>query len=143
MNILFDIDGTLADCNHRLEHVTNGKSDWKKFFDEMDKDMPIPAIITLYHNLRANVENYIVICTGRPITHSEITINWLAERGITFDLICFRSQGDYRPDMIVKQEMLEKLSQEHGWAPDLAIDDSERCVALYKELSITTLQIIR
>ena len=38
--VIFDIDGTLADCSHRLHHVTGDKRDWNKFFAEMSEDPP-------------------------------------------------------------------------------------------------------
>jgi FMN phosphatase YigB (HAD superfamily) len=38
--ILFDVDGTLANCEHRVHHVQNGNRDWNKFFAEMHLESP-------------------------------------------------------------------------------------------------------
>jgi phosphoglycolate phosphatase-like HAD superfamily hydrolase len=40
--VIFDLDGTLADLTHRLHYVKNGNRNWDKFFEECDKDLPIP-----------------------------------------------------------------------------------------------------
>ena len=39
--IVFDIDGTLADCSQRLHHIQKSPPDWDSFFAETEKDEPI------------------------------------------------------------------------------------------------------
>jgi len=36
--VLFDIDGTLADINHRRHHVEGDNAHWHAFFEEMGTD---------------------------------------------------------------------------------------------------------
>lgn len=33
MFIVFDLDGTLADCEHRIHHITKEPKDWRAFFE--------------------------------------------------------------------------------------------------------------
>lgn len=47
MDILVDIDGTIADIIHRLHFIQGPRKDWPAFFDAMDKDEPIPEMIEL------------------------------------------------------------------------------------------------
>ena len=42
--ILCDIDGTVANNEHRQHYLKNQK-DWKSFFDEMVNDIPIHDVI--------------------------------------------------------------------------------------------------
>ena len=61
LNIIFDLDSTLADCDHRLHYITSdGRKgsprqhpdpDWDAFFDACDKDEPIPETIALFHRI--------------------------------------------------------------------------------------------
>jgi hypothetical protein len=41
---LFDFDGTLADCTHRLHHIKGSRKNWRAFFAACSKDGPIPHI---------------------------------------------------------------------------------------------------
>ena len=43
--IIFDIDGTLADCSHRIDHA-NAK-DWDTFHSLADEDMVIVNVADL------------------------------------------------------------------------------------------------
>ena len=37
MDIIVDIDGTIADVRHRLHHVKDGKKDWNAFHAELHR----------------------------------------------------------------------------------------------------------
>lgn len=50
--IICDVDGTVADCRHRLHHVLPGsKRDWGAFFSKMADDAPIYPVIDLIRSL--------------------------------------------------------------------------------------------
>lgn len=75
---LFDIDGTLADCSHRLHHIQSSPKDWRTFFSECKGDFPIPHIIGLALDLeRAGAA--IVYVSGRSDECRELTEAWLAQ----------------------------------------------------------------
>lgn len=44
MDIVFDIDGTLANASHRMPYITNPNEpkNWDAFFDGVVDDEPIP-----------------------------------------------------------------------------------------------------
>ena len=46
-NVVFDIDGTIADCNHRRHFVSNGNNDWDSFKAETVNDTPIEHVCEL------------------------------------------------------------------------------------------------
>lgn len=64
MNIVFDLDGTLADCRHRVHFVTGEEKDWDSFYGACIYDEPIKAMVDLFRDLRGT--NHIEIWTGRP-----------------------------------------------------------------------------
>ena len=40
MNVIFDLDGTLADIRHRRPLVENGNNNWDEFFKQCVNDIP-------------------------------------------------------------------------------------------------------
>ena len=45
--IIFDIDGTLTDVEHRRTFLVGSKPDWGKFFDAMVDDPPLRDVCLL------------------------------------------------------------------------------------------------
>ncbi len=140
MNIIFDIDGTLADCRHRRHFVTNGNHDWKSFNESMVMDSPIKPIIRLADMLYGREQ--VIFVTGRTEEYREVTEDWLNERlTARFDVrsLKMRKYKDYRPDCIIKEEILMELKAEGFW-PDLVIDDRQSVVDMWRSHGIICLQ---
>lgn len=138
--VIFDIDGTLADCEERRELAGRGdKFSWDTFFNEelMMQDKIVNPILSLALLLNvSDVECYYF--TGRPEKYRETTRQWLRENLCPrFDLF-MRKDGDYRPDTEVKKEMLlETFDPEMIW---FVVDDRDSVVKMWRELGITCLQ---
>lgn len=139
--ILFDVDGTLANCEHRVHHVQNGRRDWNKFFAEMHADTPIEPIVELLRALHQTGQYQIIVVTARPsdITNKKMTQDWFMQHHIPYHAMYMRKEGDYRQDAIVKQEILEKILL-HGYEPFLVIDDRQQVVDMWRSFGLTTLQ---
>lgn len=141
MNIIVDIDGTIADCRHRRKFLEGDVKDWQKFYAAMSHDKPIEPVCKLVNEL---IEwHRIIFCTGRPVEYRIPTVEWLDKyiyKGVNWnDLVVMRKTGDYRPDYEVKEEMLGILRQ-LNIHPDLAIDDKEEVVQMWRRNGIITLQ---
>lgn len=102
--IVFDIDGTIADCTHRLHHVKKDNPDWKAFFAECVNDDPIESMCDMSIVLSQYYD--IVFCTGRSEECREQTEEWLFKH-VNSNAVLMRKEGDYRPDHVVKKELLE------------------------------------
>ena len=136
--VIFDMDGTLADCRHRLHYVNrSGKKDWGKFFAHSKDDTPNEEIVRLAVELAAN--NVILIASGRPEHLRKVTEEWLEKFQVPYERIYLRPEHDHRPDGVVKGEMLEKMHQ-HGFKPWLAIDDRDSAVQAWRDLGLVCLQ---
>jgi hypothetical protein len=67
--VLFDIDGTLANIDHRRAFLTKEPPDWKAFNAEMGNDVPNPIAVSLYKALR-NANSYeLILVTGAVNVH--------------------------------------------------------------------------
>jgi predicted kinase len=143
--VIFDIDGTLANIEHRL-HYLEGDKDWAAFFDDMQDDKPIEPIAELARLLHKAVEarhglEAVLIVTARPdrADWRQTTIDWLDLHDIAYDRIYFRAEDDRRPDQLVKAEILQRILDD-GYDPQLVVDDRPQVVRMWREHGLTTLQ---
>lgn len=142
MDILVDIDGTIADCRHRRHFVCDGNGDWKSFFESMTEDPPIVPVINLVKDLADNLANNIILCTGRPMEYRRHTEMWLDRHRIyssSHSGLWMRDKGDQRADYVVKEEMLKAI-REQGYNPVLALDDNQNVVDMWRRNGILCLQ---
>lgn len=139
--VVFDLDGTVFDCTHRLYLIEGDDKDFKEFHRQCSSDKPIRSIIELV--LMCYEMGYaIVFCTGRP--------NWtrlLTEKSILEHIglnpkdysLLMRPTDNYKKDMEVKP----KLFEEAGITPDkvwFIVEDRKGVVKKWRELGFTCLQ---
>jgi phosphoglycolate phosphatase-like HAD superfamily hydrolase len=134
---LFDLDGTLADCNHRLHHIKSSRKNWDAFFAACQKDGPIPHMVELARHLM-KVEK-LVFVSGRSDQVRSETEQWLTQHGLAGPLY-MRRRRDTRPDYIVKAELLDRLLQD-GWEPIMAFDDRDQVVKMWREKGVPCAQV--
>lgn len=104
--VIFDIDGTLANTDHRVHHVrTIGKKNWGAFFAEAKNDKPHNHVVRLTQ-LYSDAAYHIILCTGRPANLREDTVSWLTEHDISFDTLLMRLTSDRGPDTKSKKQIL-------------------------------------
>lgn len=142
--IVVDIDGTLANLDHRLRLIEGTKKLWKDFYIECSYDVPYPEIVNLVNLLIKSNKYNIVFCTGRPEYVREKTIEWLTIHLDIDDYKCFkllmRSLKDSREDTSVKPKLLEN----EGLTPDkveFILDDRDSVVKKFRELGYKVLQV--
>jgi hypothetical protein len=135
--VIVDIDGTVADVHHRLHHIQGrGRKNWKRFFEAMDADTPIPSVIWKVRELAADSE--IVMLTGRPEHYRDRTVAWLEQHDVPFHRLLMRPDGDHRSDFVTKEELLRKLPRGNV---RLAIDDRAPVCEMYRKHGIEVWEI--
>lgn len=145
--IVFDIDGVLADCSHRLKYIQGKDKDYAKFYsdEEIMKDKIIEAgrkIVDMLYNLYTMEDFYrptefygkIILLTGRSEICKEATRIWVS-KNIFEDLslysIIMRPKNDWRPAHEVKESLIEKHI---GFENILfAFDDDDKVNEMYKK----------
>lgn len=137
--IIFDLDGTLADINHRRVHLEKENPDWKAFNNEMANDTPNAPIVDLYNTLWDSNHYELIIVTGRMEDRRDVTEEWLNTYKIPFERVIMRAEKDFRSDHEIKQEILEALLAENKKIV-LAIDDRQQVVDMWRKNGITCLQ---
>lgn len=136
---IFDMDGTLANTDHRKHFLEQRPKDWDGWHSRAHLDKPHNDIVEL---VVAGIElGYaIVICSGRGEEQRELTESWLAANHVRFDALYMRRANDRRDDSIIKLELLERM-REDGFNPVLAFDDRDRVVAAWRQAGIRCLQV--
>lgn len=135
--VIFDIDGTLADTQHRLHHVLQHPKNWDAFFTEAEHDPVIEPIRELV-KLVTKQGVKVILVSGRTDKIRGLTTDWLSRNGIPFDSLFMRSEGDHRADHIVKAEILDVILREDEVL--FVVDDRPSVVAMWRARGLTCLQ---
>lgn len=140
-DIIFDIDGTIANCEHRQPFLRTKPRNWKAFKAGIMLDTPHHDIIWMAKQLKS-LGNRILIATARGEDERELTTKWLHETAKMdfYEKIWMREIGDYRDDAIVKKEILDSMRNE-GYTPTMVFDDRDRVVKMWRENGIRCLQV--
>lgn len=132
--IIIDLDGTLANCDHRRHLVEGEKRDWDRFFSLMWKDTANYIVWEFTQNPYATV----LIVSGRPNKYRRTTVKWLKDNNITYNRLFMRKNGDYRKDDVVKQEIYDtKIKDKYDIK--FAIDDREDIAEVWNRNGIPVL----
>lgn len=131
--LVVDIDGVLADARHR-QHYLNGRwQDWDSFFLSAGGD---GLLVEQARLLETVAEDHVIaLVTARSDWIDEITLTWLHQHEVRWDLLIMRSSGDYRRSTAMKQHALEQL-QTRNYDPVLAIEDDPRNVKMFESNGI-------
>lgn len=134
--VIFDLDGTLANLDHRLHFIKVRPKNWKAFHACVGRDKPIEPVIIVLKALRATSQFDMIILSGRNEETRESTERWLKKHGIEYDEFLMRRKGDFRDDVVVKKEFLDELVEKYGKKPLFAVDDRPRVVKMWKDNGI-------
>ena len=141
-NILIcDIDGTLANIDHRIPLVRCPKPDYDTFYERVGQDTVNAWCFNLIH-ATAQAGFRIVLVSGRPARCLPKTEKWLFENSVHYDeLHLVRKDHDYTPDHELKRAWLRSYPDRDKilfW-----IDDRSRVVDAIRDEGITVLQCSR
>ena len=137
--VIFDIDGTLADIEHRRGVLDGERPNWHSFNARMGDDTPNLPVVSLYKTLWNSGEYRIEIVTGRNEAFRKVTETWLTWNEIPFTRVTMRADKDQRSDHIIKQEILNAfLAEGHDVA--FTVDDRQQVVDMWRRNGIMCLQ---
>ena len=102
-----DIDGTIANIDHRLKYVSGDKKDWKSFFGSMSEDLGRWDIINNLNNF-FNLGYEIFFVSGRPDNYRKQTEKWLSTRiPFEYKALFMRMAGNHEEDYVIKKRIFE------------------------------------
>jgi hypothetical protein len=129
---VFDLDGTLANLDHRRHLIEGEAKDHRAFFAAVSDDAPIAKTIDLLRTLDA-AGAYIEVWSGRSDECRQATRAWLTRHGVPPRTpLIMRNAGDKRPDELVKFEFLRGSNE-----PDIIFDDRTKVVEMWRRKGIS------
>lgn len=145
---IFDLDGTLANAEHRVHHIQGATKDWPAFFAACGNDEPISAAIATLKALRKGGAE-VWIWTGRSDEVREETEAWFSRNTIPLGTILFsapeaflmRKAGDHRPDHVIKYEWLANLEPPEHRRLTAVFEDRARVVQMWREAGVPCFQV--
>lgn len=152
--VICDIDGTVANIDHRLHWVRhecekcklNGegscdwKKDWKSFFAALDKDTVRQDVREILIDLY-NRGHMIVFVSGRSDDHRDRTLEWLDKNFLSFAFtLIMRRSGDKRPDTEVKQDILNTYFKDHSKIK-CVIDDRPSVIRMWQSNGLEVIDV--
>lgn len=139
-DIIFDIDGTLANLDHRLHYLHDRPKGWKGFHKGVREDTVYEDVVWLLKTFQSKGCR-IIISTGRSERQREDTEWWLENvAGVSYDVMYMREKDDYRDDAIVKKEMLDQMRLD-GYNPYMVFDDRNSVCAAWREKGLRCMQV--
>jgi hypothetical protein len=133
MILVLDIDGTLANTDHRAYLVECEKPDWDAFFssDMVEKDSPFPEAQKVLQEMTKLFDDVYFI-SGRRETLRETTKDWLKKHydfDVEDDHLFLRD--DHTPPSKFKKSIVENKLKDHK---DLVfIDDEEGNLEIFQD----------
>ena len=158
MFIVCDLDGTLADCEHR-RHFIRGEGEpvnWEAFYEHCDQDTCVEAVQIVLKTLWNNGHE-IAFWSGRMDIGSvrEKTLAWLENNGFPMPNFVYcnelkqktflrmRPEGDYTPDEELKRSWLNDERENMFRKPDFVLDDRQKVVDMWREEGIQCWQVAK
>lgn len=152
--VICDIDGTIANIDHRLHWVRheceecklNGegscdwKKDWKSFFANLDKDTVRQDVREILVDLY-NRGHMIIFVSGRSDDHRDRTLEWFDKNFLSFAFtLIMRRSGDKRPDTEVKQDILNTYFKDRSKIK-CVIDDRPSVIRMWQSNGLEVIDV--
>lgn len=125
--IIVDVDGTLAHkCNRDIYDASKAINDY------LDKE--VVRIVDVF-----GLTHKILITSGRSEKFRTVTEQWLLKNKVHYDRLLMRSEGDVRPDEVVKEEIFWK-DIDPKYQVDLVLDDRPKVCRMWRDIGLKVLQ---
>jgi phosphoglycolate phosphatase-like HAD superfamily hydrolase len=138
--IIFDVDGTIADVEHRRHFVSQKPADWKSFRNSTVFDTPVQWVCDIAKRFIAQGDNVAFFSarneSERSITEKQIS-EWIGEG---HQGLFLRPDGDFRRDDEFKSDLADKF-EEVGGKIDIVFDDRNQVVEMWRQRGTTVVQV--
>jgi phosphoglycolate phosphatase-like HAD superfamily hydrolase len=138
--VIFDVDGTIADVEHRRHFVSQKPADWKSFRNSTVFDTPVQWVCDIAKRFIAQGDNVAFFSarneSERSITEKQIS-EWIGEG---HQGLFLRPDGDFRRDDELKSDLADKF-EEVGGKIDIVFDDRNQVVEMWRARGTTVVQV--
>jgi len=134
--IICDLDGTIADLQHRLHHIQKENAteeDYRNFYssESIAKDGPIQEVIDMVQK-EEEAGKTIIFVSGRSDESRQATEDWLYKHiNFGYSALLMRQAGDKRPDTEVKKDFLLQVLKDYDI--EKVYDDRPSVIRMWRE----------
>lgn len=136
--VIFDLDGTIADNEHRNHLVRCQDPDWRAYFAACTDDAPNTPVIKMLDAL-FNEGREVWIVSGRSDEVRAETEAWLADHNVSYDKLIMRPKDSQTPDHVLKKEWLNTIIPKG--AVLCVFEDRSRVVDMWRAEGLTCFQV--
>ena len=139
--VIFDVDGTIANCEHR-RHLVDGSQpkDWNEFRRQTVFDTPVEHVCDIAKRFIAQGDDVAFFSarneSEREVTESQID-RWI---GKGHKGLFLRPNDSFEPDEVFKAALADKF-EEFGGVIDLVFDDRQKVVDMWRARGTTVVQV--
>lgn len=139
--IIIDLDGTLANTDHRQHFVEGEKKNWKAFNEGCAEDKPNEWCVKLIRALVSGYGVHPIFITGRSMEFYDITVKWLN----TYTMLerctlLMREEKNYEKDTDLKKRLYETHVKDHYEEILFVVEDRKQVVEMWRSLGLVCLQ---
>ncbi|MRK02311.1 hypothetical protein GEV27_12340 [Aeromicrobium sp. S22] len=132
--VIFDMDGTLCDTSS-IQHLVEGDDKDFTAFHAASADCPAHADVVEAARAQHEQGRAVLVVTSREFIWRDLTLDWLVAHDVPYDALYMRIVGDYRKDVVIKSEILQRIADD-GYTVLEAWDDKPAVVDLWREHDI-------
>ena len=141
--VVVDLDGTLADIDHRVHFIRREKPDWNAFYKACMGDTPNRWCVKIIDNVAPALGVRLMIVSARSKLVEQETRDWLNNNLTAFfrgdvELVMLREDGDHTEDTELKRRWLASVGG--AKAVLFAIDDRQKVVDMWRREGVVCLQ---
>lgn len=130
--VICDLDGTLANIEHRLHYAKGETKDWDKFFSGIPEDKLRSDVFEKLVDVCKEHDCRPIFVSARPERCRKDTEEWLQKNKANIHyLLLMRADKDTRDDSIVKKEMYDKYLKNLEIVK--VFDDRPRVIRMWRE----------
>lgn len=138
--VIFDMDGTLTNVSSILDYLEPPERNFHKFHRESVNCPPNQWVVD--DAIKAYESGLpILIVTARVFKYCWETMFWLTHNlPVPYEQLYMRPDGDFRPDGVVKREILG-IIEEDGYNVIHAWDDNPHVIAVWESEGIPVTRV--
>lgn len=137
---IFDLDDTLAQTAWRSDLLAplegERKKNWPAFFSACARDPENERMVEIARAYR-DAGIHLIVFTGRQELYKEMSLEWLAERGLSPRKSRFRRNESFQKDHVLKDQWAAQLIAD-GFEVVASFEDREANVEVFRKHGILT-----
>lgn len=135
--VVIDLDGTLANVDHRTHFVRQDKPDWDGFYGACKDDTPNTWCIHLMDGM-SGADFKVIIVSARRQTEATATNDWLKKYLVNYDeIVLLRESNNHEEDTVLKKRWLDSYGKDRIL---FVVDDRQKVVDMWRKEGLVCLQ---